>query len=75
MTDAHKIAARMTRLQRDALIDVAPIFDHENEPVNLALIFKGLVSFNRRWWLLGPRHLSITPLGLAVRAIIQEPGT
>ena len=72
MTDIDKIISGLTRLQRDSLIDVRPIFDHDMPHVTVNLITKGLVDFKRRWGFFGARHLSITPLGLAVRARLQE---
>lgn len=72
MIEVAGIVKSLTRLQRDFLIDVAPIFDNENPAVNANLILAGLVSFRRKWWLFGPRIIGLTPLGLAVRSALAK---
>ena len=67
MTPAHQIAEKLTEAQaRIILLWGTAAHSYHWSVANL--IGKGLLTYRRRWWLIGEKGVHLTRLGLAVRA-------
>lgn len=67
--DPAQVAARLTKAQRDCLLMLPCDFFAYLPSASFHTL--GLMEFRRRFWF-GPWQQVATPLGLAVRAILQE---
>ncbi len=68
--DIASLAASLTRAQADTLLNPGT---HRIAPWATAiLISAGLLDFRRRWWLFGPKTVTVTHKGWCVRAYLME---
>lgn len=73
MTDdeARRVAMGLTKAQRDCLLLLPCSLDTYLPSASFHMT--GLSKIRRRFWVIGPLWNVLTPLGLAVRTILQEP--